>query len=265
MPHPKLGTPITVPCGRCIGCRIERSRQWAVRIVHESKCHLENCFITLTYSDEHLPPHLNLVKSDVQKFIKRLRKSIAPKKISYFACGEYGDTTQRPHYHLIIFGHDFADKKYYQKNHKGDSLYTSATLEKIWGKGFSPVGEVTFDSAAYCARYCIKKLNGEAAKNDPRLQPFMLCSTKPAIGKTWLEKFFTDVYPHDEVISNGHPAKPPRYYDKILTDVDEDLFLRIARDRRERAESLPDAGDYDRLQVKHEVKKAELSRLKRNL
>jgi len=268
-PHPTWGIAITVPCGKCIGCRLERSRQWAVRIVHETKMHEQNCFITLTYEDKKLPPHLNLVKSDVQKFIKRLRKSIEPKKISYFAVGEYGSKTERPHYHIIIFGHDFDDKKFYKNNEQGDSLFVSKTLEKLWGCGFSPIGSVTFESAAYCARYCVEKLDGElgaqAYEKRGRIAPFMHCSTKPAIGKRWLEKYFSDVYPHDEVISNKRPAKPPRYYDKILGDLDSDLFIELSRKRRKTAEAKADFGNYEKLAVKETVKKSQISTLRKKL
>lgn len=269
IPHPKLGTPITVPCGRCIGCRIERSRQWAVRIMHESKLHDENSFLTLTYDDQNLPPDRTLVKAHTQNFIKRLRKKISPKKISFFAVGEYGEDTQRPHYHIIIFGYDFPDKKYLKKSPAGEELFCSKILDSLWDFGWANIGQVTFDSAAYCAKYCVDKLNGELAVQEydqtGRIAPYMTCSTRPAIGKRWLEKFYSDVFPHDEVISNGHPAKPPRYYDKILTDLDPDLALRITRERREKSEKNPDHNNYERLAVKHTVKKSQLDRMKKSL
>ena len=151
-----------VPCGQCIGCRLERSRQWAIRCVHEASLHTDNCFITLTYSPDCLPSDGSLNHDDFQKFFKRLRKHIAPKKIRYYMCGEYGEDLQqpsklgRPHFHACLFGLDFDDKQLYIVR-DDVKLYTSATLEKIWGKGFVTIGDVTFESAAYVARYIAKK------------------------------------------------------------------------------------------------------------
>ena len=102
--------PVQLPCGQCIGCRLEKSRQWAMRIAHESSLYDQNCFLTLTFSDEHLPQNLSVSKRDLQLFMKRLRKHFAPRKIRFFQCGEYGELNMRPHYHSILFNVDFPDK-----------------------------------------------------------------------------------------------------------------------------------------------------------
>lgn len=267
IPHPKFGTPLVVACGQCIGCRLERSRQWAVRIMHENKLHDDSCFITLTYKDDKLPPNRSLVKRDCQLFIKRLRKAISPKKISYFLCGEYGTNTDRPHYHVILFGYSFPDLKVYRNTDRGDKLYESVMLSKLWGNGFAPVGSVTFESAGYVARYCVDKLTGDAGRQAyearGRIAPFVLMSTKPAIGKRWYEKFSGDVFPYDEVIANGHPSRPPRYYDKLLEKDDESLFMSIKRRRLADAESREADNTRERLAVKHDVKLQNLKKLKK--
>ena len=133
---------IKVPCGQCIGCRLERSRQWAIRCVHEASLHDANSFITLTYRPDELPPDGSLQKSHFQKFMKRLRKRILPKLIRFFHCGEYGDKGARPHYHACVFGYDFPDKKLYTVR-DGVRLYVSEELQEVWPLGFSTVGDVS--------------------------------------------------------------------------------------------------------------------------
>lgn len=152
--------PIKLPCGRCIGCRLERSRQWAIRCMHEASLHKHSVFVTLTYSDEELEKTENsqlreLRHEDFQRFMKRLRKRFGS-GIRYYMCGEYGEKFGRPHYHAAIFGLTFKDKKLF-KNTRGNKLYTSQILTEIWGHGHASFGSVTFNSAAYIARYIIKK------------------------------------------------------------------------------------------------------------
>ena len=196
---------VTLPCGQCIGCRLERSRQWAIRCVHEASLYDDNCFITLTYSDENLPPYGSLVKKDFQDFMKRLRKRFS--NVRYYHCGEYGSKTKRPHYHAILFNIDFPDKELLTINND-QRLYTSEILSKIWGKGICSIGSVTFESAAYVARYIMKKANGDDAElkychvDDDgvwnSIEPeYTTMSRRPGIGKEWFDKFKSDVYPND--------------------------------------------------------------------
>ena len=128
--------------------------------MHEASLHDENSFLTLTYSDENLPPGGSLHLPDFQNFMKRLRKSIAPKRVRFYHCGEYGDILSRPHYHALLFGYDFDDRKFFAKRNE-NSVYTSTELSSLWPHGFSVVGSVTFESAAYVARYVMKKVTGE--------------------------------------------------------------------------------------------------------
>ena len=177
---------INLPCGQCIGCRLERSRQWATRCVHEASLHERNCFLTLTYDDEHIrwspfTGEQTLYKRDLQLFMKRLRKYVEPIKVRFFACGEYGDSSNRPHYHVILFGYDFPDKRLYKLGNNGYPYYISDLLNKLWTHGYCMLAAVSFDSCAYVARYVTKKLTGEAGKSKYEgIQPeFVNMSRRP--------------------------------------------------------------------------------------
>ena len=266
-----------LPCGQCIGCRLNYSRQWAIRIMHEAQMHDANCFITLTFNQAELEKRSNPLSLDVseyQRFMKRLRKKYG-KSIRFFHCGEYGDKNKRPHYHAIIFGMDFPDKKLWSER-DGNKLYTSESLEKLWPYGFSTIGEVTFQSAAYVARYIMKKHKGDGAEDhytrwcpetgegtlvDPE---YCTMSRKPGIGYQWLQKYKADVYPHDYVVINGHKVKPPRYYDSLL---DEQELAQLKAARIEASpETITEYGEaMDRLWVSQEIKLKKLELLIRNL
>lgn len=165
----ELGDKITmIPCGKCLGCRIDKANDWATRCSIEAKHWPTNCFVTLTYDNESLPDNRSLCKRDVQLFLKRLRKKHKGVKkriwkhkeewpIRYFVCGEYGPKTLRPHYHLGLFNWKPEDLQFYKKNLVGDKLYTSEELNKLWKKGYTITGELTYESAAYIARYVMKK------------------------------------------------------------------------------------------------------------
>jgi len=230
--------PLRLPCGRCTGCRLERSRQWAVRCVHEASQWENNVFVTLTYDDEHLPEDQGLDVSEFQRFAKRLRKARPDDKVRYFHCGEYGEREKRPHYHALLFNVDFKDKYAWRSD-----TFRSAELERLWPLGHSEFGGVTFESAAYVARYSLKKLTGQAAIEGYKrfhLRTGEEVSVAPeyatmshGVGGSWLEQYAEEVYPLDRVFSRGREAKPPRYYDKRLAQVDPVLAaeLRIERAR----------------------------------
>lgn len=199
----KFTEQLRVPCGKCIGCMLDRANEWATRCYCETKEWKENCFITLTYNDENLPKNKQLCKKDLQDFWKRLRYYFEGKEtwvnpqngkienpIRYFVCGEYGPKTHRPHYHACVFNWKPSDLKFYKENHNKDRLFTSETLNKIWGKGFVIVGELTYESACYVARYVSKKIFKKSADYDTaKIQKeFTLCSTNGGIGiKYWKE------------------------------------------------------------------------------
>lgn len=235
---------LDLPCGQCIGCRLERSRRWAVRIMHESQMHEKNSFLTLTYDDAHVPTNGSLVVDDFQKFMKRLRRGSAT-SLRFFHCGEYGEQKQRPHYHCCLFGEDFSsDRVFEKKTEAGHSLWTSPTLSEKWGLGHAWIGELTFESAAYVARYCLKKAsfagkaNGlEARKNayahwlDGRAPEYVTMSRRPGIGSTWFERNRREVYPSDSVVLRGREMLPPPFYDKVLEKLDPKLFEEVKRER----------------------------------
>lgn len=259
---------IGIPCGRCIGCRLERSRQWAVRCMHESELHEDNCFITLTFDDKHLLeqcPGGSLSRSHMQLFMKRLRSRFSSIKIRTFYCGEYGDMLGRPHYHAILFGFDFPDRLYHSG--EGDrQIFTSRILSELWPFGFAVVGNMTFESAAYVARYCVKKINGDLADDHyrGRLPEFCQASLKPGIGRGWIEKFgHTDVFPFDEVIVRGSKCKPPRYYDKFLESIDPVSFERVKVKRSVKASLKSFDNTFSRLKVKEICTKARVKSLRR--
>lgn len=300
---------LTLACGQCIGCRLERSRQWAIRCMHEAKMHRHNCFITLTYKPEHLPEHGQLRKRDAVLFLKRLRKSLGRRgyhfhtgkgsalpgapahdqaerldghpvekpKVRFYLAGEYGEQFHRPHFHICLFGIDFSDKKYLARTPAKSKLYRSPTLEKLWTLGHSSVGELTFESAAYAARYVMKKITGNQAKThyektDPetgeiyRLEPeYNNMSRMPGIGHAWLEKYSRDIYPEGKVIVRGKQTNTPRYYDKQYAKMEplkyEDLqYGRYVEGLLHQEDQLP-----HRLKARETVAAAKIRQLKRNL
>lgn len=254
--------PLKIPCGQCIGCRLERSRQWAIRCVHEASLWPHNCFVTLTYNNDNLPAGGTLVKRDVQLFLKRLRKHFGGQKIRFYMCGEYGDQLQRPHYHLILFNLNFVDKKLYKVNH-GYPLYTSETLSRLWPFGYHTIGDVTFETCAYTARYILKKVNGDMASEHyhGRLAEYTCMSRKPGIAHDWYETWKDDVYPHDYVIIRGGiKCRPPRYYDHLFELDNEEVFKRVKWIRKYKASKSPD-NSYERLQVRKTVQISKLRKL----
>lgn len=213
---------LQVPCGQCIGCRLEYARVWALRSWHESQMHEHNCFITLTYDDDHLPDWASLVPDHFTKFLKRLRIRHPFTKIRFIGCGEYGDKSDRPHYHAILFGYDFPDKKYHAISKSGELTYTSKELESLWPYGFSLLGSVTFQSCSYVARYVLKKQKGVGLQiyaQTCRVAPFFRCSRKPGIANTWFERHRSQVEQHLYVRSSeGQKSPLPRYYQGLLSE-----------------------------------------------
>lgn len=266
--------PVVMPCGTCAGCLLERSRQWAIRCMHEASLYEDNCFVTLTVDDEHLAVGASLVKRDLQLFWKRLRKAYPAVKFRYFACGEYGESFGRPHYHAAVFGFDFPDK-YVWSVRKGFTVWRSEGLERLWGNGLCELGSVTFESAAYVARYVMKKEFGanawmhyqrvdlESGETRDISPEFTCMSRRPGIGRPWLEKFMSDVYPEDGVVVRGRLMKPPRYYDGQYEVIDGPGAHDIKR-LRKRARRLEDETP-ERLAVREECTKARLSRLERSI
>lgn len=267
---------LKLPCGRCIGCRLERSRQWATRCMHEASCHDENSFLTLTYSDSHLPTGGTLDKNALSLFIKRTRKMYPSRKLSYFGCGEYGEKLGRPHYHVLLFGLDFPDKYTSHETEQGHLVHTSPTLDKLWPFGQHLIGKVSFESAAYVARYCTKKIGGELAEEHYKrvdtltgeihdIEPeFMRCSLKPAIGKRWFEKYGQDIN-KGFLTHKGQKIPTPKYYEKLLAESDEYRSVMLKSERALARDSLDPDFTLDRLRVKEDCKIYQIQTLKRKL
>lgn len=262
---------IKLPCGQCIGCRLERSRQWAIRCIHEASLYEDNCFITLTYNDQHKPDDDSLDVRHFQLFMKRLRKRFGA-GIRFFHCGEYGETFGRPHYHACLFNFDFQDKVEWKRSN-GVPIFTSDSLSELWPYGFSTVGSVTFESAAYVARYILKKVNGDLADDHYfdsstgvyRKPEYTTMSRRPGIGKGWFDKYSSDVFPSDFVVINGTKMRPPKYYDRQFEIVAPDEFEEI-RDKRERSALVHvDNNTPDRLKVRETVQLRRLEKLPRTI
>lgn len=253
------GRRMAIPCGRCIGCRLERSRQWAIRATHEMRMHQDNCFVTLTYRDEDLvygDSRPTLYPRHLQLFWKRLRKETNG-GIRYFACGEYGDKLLRPHYHAIIFGLDFEDK-YYHKDSNGSPLYISPLLDRVWTHGDCYVGSASFESAAYIARYiCTKKLGDQSDYYDrERIMPeFATMSKKPGLGSSWFERYGAQVYPRDSVLARGVESSAPRFYLSKLRRCNPLQYEQVVYARAQRAEQMIDDPENqgNRLAVRRRV------------
>jgi len=208
-------------------------------MVHHASQYEENCFLTLTYDDAHLPDNGTLYKPHLQDFVKRLRHYFPIRKLSYYACGEYGERTQRAHYHMCLFNADFQDKIAFRKINEY-TLYVSAQLTKIWGHGNTSIGALTPQTANYTASYVMQRtlgkgcpkyctLDEETGELHPLVQPFAVMSLKPAIGREWFDKYNQDIYGHDKdfIVVNTEKRKPARYYDKIYDLVNPEHMKKI--------------------------------------
>lgn len=226
---------VPVPCGHCLGCRLDHAKSWAVRCILESLDHDENCFITLTYDEDHVSE--KCIKEHLSAFIKRLRARHPGVLIKYFGCGERGSINFRPHYHCIIFGYDFKDREFLMKD-EVSAVYRSKELESLWTFGMSSVGDVTMESCGYVARYTQKKVNSNFEDE------FLLMSRRPGIGFTYFEKNKDRIYLSDHVYGSfgrSHKSRVPVYFDK-LAEKDEDLFEILVTTKEKRVKR---AAEYE--------------------
>ena len=237
----------------------------------------ENCFITLTLNDQYLQHRgypSSTQKEELQKFWKRLRKSNPNKEIRYYAASEYGDNFDRPHYHACVFNHDFDDKKFFKISPSGERLYISDKLHNLWTDpkskipmGYCYIGEITFQSAAYVARYCTKKVGGDRKEEhytdeygvikEPEQQYHSI-----GIGRPWFEKYKEDVINHDHVIIEGKSHPVPRYYDKLLERENLKLLENNKENRLITGLKYVKDKTKERLAVRERVKLAQLKILK---
>lgn len=238
---------LSVPCGSCAGCLLERAGQWAVRCAHEASLWPVNSFVTLTYDSEHVPrvrgsnghAYFTLRPQDVVAFLKALRRARAPQRLRFFQCGEYGELG-RPHHHLLLFNCGFPDATLWRTSSTGLPLFRSAELEKLWSFGHSSVGSVTRESAGYTARYTLKKVGSSVVHG---VQPYVTMSRAMGIGKEWFRRFHGDVTAYDAIVHRGgKKSRPPRYYDELLDKMNPSLHRRL-KSRRIRA-AVSDYQDF---------------------
>jgi len=277
----------------------------------------DNCFITLTFNDDKLPANESLDVSLFQKFMKRFRKFLhkveyekllerfptvnkrllrklasTRSRIRFFHCGEYGSKTGRPHYHACIFKYDFPDKVFYTERN-GYKLFTSQILQDLWTDpsdglpyGYCSVGSLTFESAAYVARYILKKVNGKAADlhyvvfDDPEngvlatdedgnvltVKPeYVTMSRRPGIGKIWFDKYHKRTFDWDNVVMNGREIRVPKYYDSQFELIDPDRLQKIKDSRKAKAERFAAHNTADRLAVRERLQHRRLNFLPRTV
>lgn len=276
--------PKSISCSSCIGCRLDHSNEWMLRISHEAQSHEDCCIATLTYEDEHLPDGHNVSSEVVSKFVRRLRKKLGVRSIRYFACGEYGDLNHRPHYHIILFGYSFPDRVLDDVSGVGTHLYLSESLSLLWPFGRAVVGLFTPEGAGYVARYTLKKCSSDSAADLERYsaetgealgtnREFISMSSKPGIGAGWYDQFAGDCFPSDFVIHDGRRYPVPLYYTrKFIAELNaapsalfslEELALRTSRAVAARAH--PENKTAARLAVREEVQRLRAERLLRDL
>lgn len=282
---------VEIPCGKCIDCRLQYSRQWADRCMYERIYYGENevWFLTLTYDEEHIIDINHevfpgtLVKEHLQKFLKRLRRECDyhgySDKLRYFACGEYGSTTYRPHYHMILYGLDVQKIGLdpWLPSKSGHEQWRSPFLEKIWKNGMVTCSKVSWDTCAYTARYTLKKAMGYDPKLYEKaglLPEFVVMSRRPGIGSEYYDENKDKIYEFDEIIQKspdgGRKAKPPKYFDHRLEKDNPRLYEEIKNKRKECADyskklklSKTDLSYEELLLVEENVLKRKIQALKR--
>lgn len=287
----RQGRRLMLPCRKCVGCRLDKSREWANRILLEQLYHQDTWFLTLTYDDQHLPPaypvdpatgeilsvHATLVKDDLQKFFKRLRKN-SHQQVRYYAAGEYGSQTYRPHYHVIVFGLHLDDLQVIRHNFGGDPYYTSEFISKCWPFGIHVIGRVTFESAAYVARYTIKKATHGYTQeyyHKAGIEPeFQTMSRRPGIAS----RFYED---HPEMFDyatfnvstpyGGRKMIPPEFFRKKwsvnhpIESVNKVFDAAIEQESKVHLKMmLTDKDYYDILKTEEEKRLSRISALTRD-
>lgn len=280
-----------VPCGKCEDCRIAYSRDWATRVFHELQINPLGCFLTLTINNasmvtkgfnhdgKYYPPY-SVYKRSLQLFLKRLRKEISYvqdnkrvyQNFKYLGCGEYGESYHRPHYHLVLMGYDFPDKKLWQVGNNGNPLYRSSILEKCWPYGHSTIGEASWQSAAYIARYTLKKRKGPGSYTRINKETGEMYEVRPefvlmskGIGKDWWKKYKSDTDKDYIIVDRDKTVRIPRYYDKLRERHDPESLEEIKLQREIAAKEYQEEDDDSRKLARATVKKAQVKMLKRGI
>lgn len=295
---------IEIPCGKCIGCRLERSRQWANRCSLELQYHDSAYFATLTYDDDHVPLvygnvgedgdycHMSLRKRDLQLWLKRLRRAFPDDHIRFFACGEYGDQTLRPHYHAILFGLHLDDLKVKRVDAKGFVYYTSEKFDSTWTSekkcegsitpltqnGMCELTSVTWNTCAYVARYITKKLTGPEGQiyKDLGIEPpFLNMSRRPGIGRQYYDDH-PEVFDYEFInigtAEGGKKFRPPKYFERLLESDDPERAAarkaakqEYAAARKEAMQAQTDLDYLSMLAVQEQAHQDRAKKLERKL
>lgn len=270
---------LTVACGQCMGCLVDKRRAWKVRGACEAQMHETSSFVTVTFSDDFLPypPEVNV--RTLQLLIKRLRKATGA-DLRYLACGEYGERDHRPHYHLCLFGFDFGEDRYpWSTSAKGYVQYRSPTLEKVWPFGHSTISQFDPTTAEYTAGYITKSnkpklewLDVSSGETGKLHREFLLSSRRPALGLSWLQKFYPEVLANDRVVINGTPHTVPPYFWRKLQawaeeNGDTEAVERIKAKRLEALSVLKSSGEMDarRMMTKQESANLKAKRYERSV
>lgn len=259
-----------IPCNKCIGCRLEYSKDWATKGIFEAEQWKDNWFLTITYDNEHLPeaaPAINeetgeemdpnpggtLKPTDLTNFLKRLRTYYERKYnhtgIRFMACGEYGSGSGRAHYHAICFNLPIRQENmsFHEYNENYEALWRCPELEEIWGKGMIVAAEVNWNTCAYVARYITKKVGMPADKEHYKnlgLEPeFFRMSRRPGIGRQYYEEHKEELYKTDQVLIKKYgggilKAKPPKYYDRLYDLENPEKMEEIKKERKKKAEII---------------------------
>lgn len=262
---------VPIPCGSCIGCRIDRARQWAARLMLEKEYSTDTWFITLTYDNDHLvfgsdpvkvasaygdvwqypnvskSGHLTLNREDYKNFNKRLRKRFGS-GIRFFLAGEYGERTNRPHYHGIYFNLPLDDCEVFKVVH-GVPYYTSKTIAELWPFGFHLIGKVSYDTCAYVSRYVTKKLHDVDVSKYEELgieREFCRMSRRPGIGKQWFDDHGDDIDAISYIITVSTPNgavqfSSPKYFDRLIEALDGVRMADLKEKRKFKAQKRVDA------------------------
>lgn len=251
-----------IPCGKCIECKLEHARNWAARCLKESQQFKNNIMMTLTYNDENLTygTYFNedtrevissptLIKADYQKFLKKLRKKYPG--LRYYMCGEYGELTERPHYHIIFFNLKINDMIPYKRTKcewgkQSYILYKSNEIDKIWGKGFVDLNEVNYETCCYVARYVTKKFWGKMTDTEywqkGKMPPFTEMSRRPGIGANYFfenkEKFKNNENFYVKTQKGLQETNGGRYFQKLLEKYEPDAYEKVKEERRKRSQQF---------------------------
>lgn len=255
--------PVQFACGKCKNCRLRRSKEWAIRCVHEASLHARNSFITLTYRPKDRPDKLtHFGELGFQRFMKRLRKAVSPHRVRFYMCGEYTPINRYPHFHAILFGYDFPDRKKLSIRN-GNQLYISEQLTNLWPFGYHVIAENNFKTAAYVARYIMDKKDGDLATE---YEPYACMSRNPGIGHDWWQsKGKYDLALHDFCVLDGKKMQPPKYYDNLFINEDEHSFNIIRHTRKRLAKKREDDNLPERIEARWKCSLARVKLLKREL